>query len=172
MDEDARHTGVGFISADECALRSNSKCVIPLVARGMADQLGAESSLSTPLRPRFDSLRSETVETGLDFTFARSVTAGAGVERIYGAFRRNRFLENTVHLHSECGDQSSGFCRWQCELGGPDPLQTTLSPFLGRGSEVRPGTLLAAHRSPSISDQHRFKSSQGSPYRRHGSIRH
>ena len=77
----------------------------------------------------------QTINTGLDFTFARSVAAGAGVERSLERFagidfRKTRFT-STANVATSRRVSVGGNLSW-----GDQIFFDSVNPFLGRGAEV------------------------------------
>ena len=80
-------------------------------------------------------LEDETIDTGLDFTFARSVTAGAGVERSMERFVginywKTRFT-SSANVATSRQVSVGGNVSW-----GDQIFFDSVDPFLGRGTEV------------------------------------
>jgi TolB-like protein len=80
-------------------------------------------------------LEDETIDTGLDFTLARSITAGAGVERSMERFAGINYwktrLTSTANVATSRRVSVGGNLSW-----GDQIFFNDLDPFLGRGTEV------------------------------------
>ena len=80
------------------------------------------------------NVEERNINTGLDFTFARSITAGAGVEQILERFagidfQKTRFT-STANVATSRQVSVGGNMSW-----GDEIFFDSVSPFLGRGSE-------------------------------------
>ena len=80
------------------------------------------------------NVEERNINTGLDFTFARSITAGAGVERILERFagidfQKTRFT-STANVATSRQVSVGGNMSW-----GDEIFFDSVSPFLGRGTE-------------------------------------
>ena len=132
-DHEDLATGVGFISRTN-AIRSNSNASYRWWPEGWLINWGPRVRYLR-LYDHDLILEDETVETGLDFTFARSVTAGAGVERSMERFAgidfwKTRFT-STANVATSRRVSVGGNVSW-----GDQILFSNVDPFLGRGSEV------------------------------------
>ena len=79
-------------------------------------------------------IEERNINTGLDFTFARSITAGAGVERILERFagidfQKTRFT-STANVATSRQVSVGGNLSW-----GDEIFFDSVNPFLGRGTE-------------------------------------
>ena len=80
-------------------------------------------------------LEDETIDTGVDFTFARSITAGAGVQRQLERFAginywKTRFT-STANVATSRRISLGGNVSW-----GDQIFFDKVDPFLGRGTEI------------------------------------